>query len=113
MFWTYRSAETVSSCRFEKSRLWATVVSTLPTGGIDPLLWRPIPGVQTLNFLPYRVDLTPFAGALSNGQPHQVGVRLLKIQDRPAPPRRARALAALSIELRKRWNVRMVYGITA
>ena len=31
------------------------------TGGIDPYLWFPIPGVQTLNFIPYRVDLTPFA----------------------------------------------------
>ena len=29
------------------------------TGGIDPYLWIPIPGVQTLNFAPYRVDLTP------------------------------------------------------
>ena len=28
------------------------------TGGIDPYLWIPIPGVQTLNFVPYRVDLT-------------------------------------------------------
>ena len=42
------------------------------TGGIDPYLWRPIPGVQTLNFTPYRVDLTPFAGVLSNGQSHQI-----------------------------------------
>jgi len=32
--------------------------------------------VQTLNFVPYRVDLTPFAGVLSNGQPHQVGVQV-------------------------------------
>jgi Peptide N-acetyl-beta-D-glucosaminyl asparaginase amidase A len=52
----------------------APVYPWIYTGGIDPLLWRPIPGVQTLNFLPYRVDLTPFAGVLSNGQPHQVGV---------------------------------------
>ena len=44
------------------------------TGGIDPLLWRPIPGVQTLNFVPYRVDLTPFAGLLSDGQPHQIAI---------------------------------------
>ncbi|MGH8214265.1 MAG: peptide-N4-asparagine amidase [Rhodanobacteraceae bacterium] len=44
------------------------------TGGIDPYLWRPIPGVQTLNFEPYRVDLTPFAGLLDDGQPHTVGV---------------------------------------
>jgi len=52
----------------------APVYPWIFTGGIDPLLWRPIPGVQTLNFLPYRVDLTPFAGVLSNGQPHQVGL---------------------------------------
>jgi len=44
------------------------------TGGIDPFLWFPIPGVQTLNFVPYRVDLTPFAGVLSNGQQHTVSV---------------------------------------
>jgi hypothetical protein len=44
------------------------------TGGIDPYLWRPIPGVHTLNFEPYRVDLTPFAGVLSNGQQHTVAI---------------------------------------
>jgi hypothetical protein len=52
----------------------APVYPWIYTGGIDPLLWRPIPGVQTLNFAPYRVDLTPFAGVLSDGQPHQVAV---------------------------------------
>jgi hypothetical protein len=52
----------------------APVYPWIYTGGIDPLLWRPIPGVQALNFAPYRVDLTPFAGVLSNGQPHQVTV---------------------------------------
>src|SRR5216684_3410032 len=46
------------------------------TGGIDPLLWRPIPAVQALNFVPYRVDLTPFAGVLSNGQPHRIAVNV-------------------------------------
>jgi hypothetical protein len=54
----------------------APVYPWLYTGAIDPLLWRPIPAVQTLNFVPYRVDLTPFAGVLSNGQPHQVGVQV-------------------------------------
>jgi hypothetical protein len=44
------------------------------TGGIDPFLWSPIPGVQTLNFKPYRVNLTPFAGLLSNGAPHAVSL---------------------------------------
>lgn len=54
----------------------APVYPWLYTGAIDPLLWRPIPSVQTLKFVPYRVDLTPFAGVLSDGQPHQVGVRV-------------------------------------
>ena len=54
----------------------APVYPWIYTGGIDPLLWRPIPGVQTLNFEAYRVDLTPFAGVLSNGQPHTVAVNV-------------------------------------
>jgi Peptide N-acetyl-beta-D-glucosaminyl asparaginase amidase A len=51
------------------------------TGGIDPFLWFPIPGVQTLNFVPYRVDLTPFAGVLSNGQEHTVSVSVFNAND--------------------------------
>ncbi len=52
----------------------APVYPWIYTGGIDPYLWEPITGVQTLNFKPYRVDLTPFAGVLSDGAPHTVGV---------------------------------------
>jgi hypothetical protein len=52
----------------------APVYPWIYTGGIDPGLWVPIPGVQTLNFVPYRVDLTPFAGTLNDGLPHTVGV---------------------------------------
>ncbi len=52
----------------------APVYPWIYTGGIDPYLWEPITGVQTLNFKPYRVDLSPFAGVLSDGQPHTVGV---------------------------------------
>jgi Peptide N-acetyl-beta-D-glucosaminyl asparaginase amidase A len=44
------------------------------TGGFDPNLWVPIPGVNTLNFKPYRVDLTPFAATLDDGNPHTVSV---------------------------------------
>jgi hypothetical protein len=47
------------------------------TGGMDPFLWRPTPGVETLNFMPYRVDLTPFAGRLSDGNQHTVAVKVL------------------------------------
>jgi hypothetical protein len=52
----------------------APVYPWIYTGGVDPFLWEPTPGVQTLNFVPYRVDLTPFAGLLSNGQPHTIAV---------------------------------------
>jgi hypothetical protein len=52
----------------------APVYPWIFTGGIDPYLWFPIPGVQTLTFTPYRVDLTPFAGILSNGQQHTVSL---------------------------------------
>ena len=52
----------------------APVSPWIYTGGIDPFLWFPLPGVQTLNFIPYRVDLTPFAATLSNGQPHTVSL---------------------------------------
>lgn len=44
------------------------------TGGIDPYLWVPIPGVETLNFKPYRIDLTPFAAQLDDGNQHTIAV---------------------------------------
>lgn len=52
----------------------APVYPWIFTGGIDPYLWEPIPGVQTLNFKPYRVDLTPFAGLLADGNAHTVSI---------------------------------------
>jgi len=54
----------------------APVYPWIYTGGIDPFLWEPIPGVQTLNFKPYRVDLTPFAGLLSDGEHHTVALNV-------------------------------------
>ncbi|HZR67133.1 MAG TPA: peptide-N4-asparagine amidase [Terriglobales bacterium] len=42
--------------------------------GFLPDQWAPIPAVQTLDFVPYRVNLTPFAGVLSDGKPHTVAI---------------------------------------
>ena len=42
--------------------------------GFLPDQWRPSPGVQTLDFVPYRVNLTPFAALLSNGKPHTLSL---------------------------------------
>jgi len=52
----------------------APVYPWIYTGGVDPFFWEPIPGVQALNFVPYRVNLTPFAGVLSNGLPHTIAL---------------------------------------
>jgi hypothetical protein len=42
--------------------------------GFLPDEWVPIPGAQTLEFVPYRVNLTPFASLLSDGQPHTIAL---------------------------------------
>jgi len=52
----------------------APVYPWIYTGGIDPFLWQPIVGIQTLDFKPYRVNLTPFAGLLADGRTHTVSI---------------------------------------
>ena len=52
----------------------APVYPWIFTGGIDPDLWIPIPGVQTMNFRPYRVNLTPFASVLDDGTQHTIAL---------------------------------------
>lgn len=52
----------------------APVYPWIYTGGIDPYLWIPVVGVETLNFKPYRVNLTPFAAQLDDGNPHTISV---------------------------------------
>ena len=39
-------------------------------------MFQPSPTPQALNFMPYRVDLTPFAGQLSDGASHTVALHL-------------------------------------
>jgi len=34
------------------------------TGGVNPLIWRPLTGIHTMDIPSYRLDLTPFAGEL-------------------------------------------------
>ena len=52
----------------------APVYPWIYTGGIDPYFWVPLPGAETLNFKPYRVNLTPFAAMLDDGNPHTIAV---------------------------------------
>jgi hypothetical protein len=46
------------------------------TGGVNPLLWRPIPAVNAFDMPPQVVDLTPYVGLLNDGQPHTVSLRV-------------------------------------
>lgn len=51
------------------------------TGGVDPYLWRPTPAIETLNFDPYRVNLTPFASLLSDGESHTISIKVYNAND--------------------------------
>jgi hypothetical protein len=42
------------------------------SGGISPLMWRPIMSVDSLRTEAYSIDLTPFAGLLTDGKAHQI-----------------------------------------
>ncbi|WP_354643542.1 peptide-N4-asparagine amidase [Kitasatospora camelliae] len=44
------------------------------TGGWDPLLWRPTPGIFAFDLPAYRLDLTPYVGLLLDGRPHRIGL---------------------------------------
>jgi hypothetical protein len=46
------------------------------TGGINPWLWRPIPAVNAFDLTPQVVDLTPYVGLLTDGQPHTISLRV-------------------------------------
>jgi Peptide N-acetyl-beta-D-glucosaminyl asparaginase amidase A len=60
---------------------FAPVFPWIFTGGIDFFMWEPIPGVQTLNLAPYRVDLSPFAALLSNGSSHTISLNVYNADD--------------------------------
>lgn len=48
------------------------VFPVIYSGGINPLMWRPIMSVDSLRTEPYTMNLTPFAGLLSDGKQHTV-----------------------------------------
>ncbi|KAJ7948748.1 peptide-N4-(N-acetyl-beta- glucosaminyl)asparagine amidase A [Quillaja saponaria] len=43
------------------------------TGGINPLLWRPITGIGSFNLPSYDIELTPFLGKILDGKTHKFG----------------------------------------
>ena len=62
------------------------------SGGINPVLWRPIVGLHSLNIPPLSFDLTPFVGVMDDGLPHSIVVRTAcKCSPRRPPASHARA----------------------
>ncbi|KAK3163344.1 hypothetical protein QOZ80_1AG0002420 [Eleusine coracana subsp. coracana] len=51
------------------------------TGGINPLIWRPITSIGSFNMPTYDIELTPFLGKLLDGQQHEVGFRVTNAQN--------------------------------
>ncbi|XP_010527379.1 PREDICTED: peptide-N4-(N-acetyl-beta-glucosaminyl)asparagine amidase A [Tarenaya hassleriana] len=43
------------------------------TGGINPLLWRPITAIGSFDLPTYDIEITPFLGSLLDGKPHKFG----------------------------------------
>ncbi|HEY6785948.1 MAG TPA: peptide-N4-asparagine amidase, partial [Trebonia sp.] len=41
---------------------------------MNPLIWRPLTGIHTMDIPSYRLDLTPFAGLLSGAGPHTISL---------------------------------------
>ncbi|CAI5475224.1 unnamed protein product [Closterium sp. Yama58-4] len=49
----------------------------LYTGAFNPLLWSPAVGIGNFGFPTVTLDVTPFAGVLSDGQPHEIRVSVV------------------------------------
>ncbi|KAJ4897991.1 Peptide-N4-(N-acetyl-beta-glucosaminyl)asparagine amidase A protein [Raphanus sativus] len=43
------------------------------TGGINPLLWRPVTAIGSFDLPSYDIELTPFLGSLLDGEGHEFG----------------------------------------
>lgn len=54
----------------------APVLPVVLPNDVSGPLSLPLPSVQVKNLMPYRVDLSPFAGQLSNGQLHRVSLNV-------------------------------------
>ncbi|RCV25193.1 hypothetical protein SEVIR_5G145000v4 [Setaria viridis] len=46
------------------------------TGGINPLIWRPITSIGSFNMPTYDIELTPFLGKLLDGEHHELGFKV-------------------------------------
>ncbi|XP_062109003.1 peptide-N4-(N-acetyl-beta-glucosaminyl)asparagine amidase A-like [Humulus lupulus] len=43
------------------------------TGGVNPLLWRPITAIGSFDLPSYNIEITPFLGEILDGKTHKIG----------------------------------------
>ncbi|XP_058211155.1 peptide-N4-(N-acetyl-beta-glucosaminyl)asparagine amidase A-like [Rhododendron vialii] len=55
--------------RVEVGAIWPFTV--IYTGGINPLLWRPITGIGSFDLPSYDIEVTPFLGTILDGKTHE------------------------------------------
>ncbi|CAK8569660.1 unnamed protein product [Lathyrus sativus] len=46
------------------------------TGGVNPLLWRPITGIGSFDLPSYDIEITPFLGEILDGKTHLIGFKV-------------------------------------
>lgn len=59
----------VSLDGFIVGAIWPFTV--IYTGGVNPLLWRPITGIGSFDLPSYDIDITPFLGTILDGKDHK------------------------------------------
>ncbi|KAJ8132261.1 hypothetical protein O1611_g1360 [Lasiodiplodia mahajangana] len=47
------------------------------TGGVDPGAWRPIVGIDAYELPSFEIDVTPWLGLLTDGEPHDFALRVV------------------------------------
>lgn len=51
------------------------------TGGVVPGLWRPIVGIDAFDLREYEIDISPWLGLLSDGEPHTFEIKVVGLAD--------------------------------
>lgn len=52
------------------SAIWPFTV--IYTGGVNPLLWRPITDIDSVNLPSYDIEITPFMGKILDGKTNSI-----------------------------------------
>lgn len=75
---TYREVQLYIDNQFAG---FATPYPVIFTGGINPLLWRPMANYGTFDQPTYNIDITPWLGMLTDGKVHRLKLAVVSSED--------------------------------